>query len=593
MPAFNFIIYQEEKMKTRFLKISLVMAILIAGMSSCKKEAFIEANTDPGKIYNITPEEQLTNASIAMFDADFEYYYDYYRIMMPWLQYHTANLGNAKTFMSEVGNFNQRYNYFYTRVGNVLTDVIQLIERMPEEEKAQRQHQKAIAQILKIYYGFYTSEINGSLPYTEAFQARYDGTLTPKYDTQEELFTIFESELKQIVSVLSTGVGTQKSFGNADLYYNGDANKWKKAANVLRLRIAMRLMKRKPDVLKTIAMDVLSNPDNVFASNADNLVLITGTAHTNGGNWDPTNNGLFPKATKSLVDFMWETGDPRIRIFYQKNSYSQENVNLAVAQGLLPAGSTWNPRQYVGGFSNPDAAVDPANSRFYATRTIRRKNSAGTDVNWALDTVSRIQYRLFSPALPDYSASEPFATTQVGTGNSIFPLLTYPELCFYRAELAARGITTENAATQYENGVKASMKLYDQFGNLAKVFNYQPITDAEINTAYQHPKVKFNPAIGLEQIYAQSYIHFFKQANEGWSLYKRTGMPNSTTVLPLERILADGVEQRMPRRALINVPRTTDLNYKNSTSSLEQMGSDPGFGQGPSDIFGRVWWDQQ
>ncbi|MDQ3278129.1 MAG: SusD/RagB family nutrient-binding outer membrane lipoprotein, partial [Bacteroidota bacterium] len=181
----------------------------------------------------------------------------------------------------------------------------------------------------------------------------------------------------------------------------------------------------------------------------------------------------------------------------------------------------------------------------------------------------------------------------VGTGNSIFPLLTYPELCFYRAELAAMGITTENAAVQYENGVKASMKMYDQFGSLAKVFDYQAITDAEINAAYNHPKVKYDPAIGLQQIYAQSYIHFFKQANEAWSLFKRTGQPNSTTVLPLEQITADGVVQRMPRRALINVPLTTNMNYENAKRSLEQMASDPGFGQGPSDIFGRVWWDQQ
>lgn len=348
-------------MKRKILNISLGLAVLLSALSSCKREAFIEANVNPNTLYDITPEEQFTNGCIAMFDADFEYYYDYYRIMMPWLQYHTPQNGNGKTFMSDVGNFNQRYNYFYTRVGNVLTDVVQLIERMPEAEKAQRQHQKAIAQILKIYYAFYTSDINGSIPYTEAFQARYGGTFTPKYDTQEQLFALFEGELKQITGVLSTGAGTQRSFGNADLYYKGDVAKWKKAANVLRLRIAMRLMKRKPDVLKTVATDVLSSADNVFAGNADNLVFITGTAHANvGSNWDFS--GAIFRAPKALVDFMWETSDPRIRIFYQKNSYSQENVNLAVAQGLLPAGSTWNPRQYVGSFASPDAAVDPAST---------------------------------------------------------------------------------------------------------------------------------------------------------------------------------------------------------------------------------------
>lgn len=571
-------------MKKRFLPISLAVLSLVIGLSSCKREAFVEANTNPGTLYNITPEEQFTNASIAMFDADFEYYYDYYRIMMPWLQYHTPQNGNSKTFMSEVGNFNQRYGYFYGRVGNVLTDVQELIERMPQEEQALRQHQWHIAQILKVYYAFYTMEINGSIPYTEAFQARYGGTLTPKYDTQEQLFGIFEQQLKQAATVLSSDAANQKTFANADLYYKGDATKWKKAANVLRLRIAMRLQKRKPDVLRTIALDVLSNPANVFSSNDDNLVLITGTPHAGvNSNWDPA-PAIF-RAPKALVDFMWETGDPRIRIFYQKNSYTQEHVDSAKRQNLLPATAVWNPRQYVGSFANPDSASDAGNiARYYTTRTIRKRNNAGVLANFTLDTLSRVQYRLFSPGVAD-------ANGQQGTGNTIFPLLTYAELCFYRAELAARGVTTESAATQYENGVKASMRMYDQFGNLAKVFDYVAITNAEIDAAYNHPKVKYDPAIGLQQIASQSYIHFFKQANEAWSLYKRTGMPNSSTVLQLERIMADGVEQRMPRRALLNAPKTTDLNYNNASAAQAEMAKDAGFGAGPTDIYGRVWWD--
>ena len=118
------------------------------GATACKKEGFISYNTNPGTIYNLKPDEQFANAVVATFEADFEYYYDYYRIMMPWMQYHTAQNGNGKTFMAEVGNFNQRRGYFYGRVGNVLTDVQQIIDAMPAGEKEKFQHERAIATIL-------------------------------------------------------------------------------------------------------------------------------------------------------------------------------------------------------------------------------------------------------------------------------------------------------------------------------------------------------------------------------------------------------------------------------------------------------------
>jgi hypothetical protein len=562
--------------------------VLVAGLSavislaSCKKSSFIDYNTNPTTLYTITPEQQFTDGAIAMFDADFEYYYDYYRIMMPWMQYHTPQNGNSKTFMSDVGNFNQRRGYFYSRVGNVLTDVQKLIEALPEAEQAKRVHQKAIAQILKTYYAFYTTDINGSIAYAEAFQARYGGTVTPKFETQQQLFDIFDKELKDNIALLkSTPVAGQTNYGNADLYYQGNAQKWVKAANALRLRIAMRLMKRDAAKLKTIATEVLATASDLFQDESDNLMFITSANHAGANsNWDPA-PGIF-RATKSLVDFMWETGDPRIRIFFQKNSYTQENFDLAKAQGKIGAAAVWNPRQYVGSFANPDSAASPQKVQFYTTRTIVKNNA-----NTVLDTLSRIQYRLFSPAVTDPS------NATVGTGQITFPMLTYAELCFYRAELAARNITTEVAADWYEKGVKSSLKYYSTMGDKAKIFSFTAITDGEINTYYNTTKVKYDPAKALEQITAQSFIHFFKQANEGWSLYKRTGMPNSATILPLETILADGVEQKVPRRALLSVPLETDRNFANAKAAIDEMAKDPDFGAGPADIQGRVWWDKK
>lgn len=566
----------------KFLIVAGSMSLLALG--SCDKQTYIDYNTNPGVIYNLTPEQQFVNGSIAMFDADFEYYYDYYRIMMPWMQYFTPANGNAKTFMQDIGNFNQRRGYFYSRVGNNLADVLEIINRSSETEKANRQHQVAITKILMTYYALYTTETNGSMPYAEAFQARYGGTLTPKYNTQEELFGIFDTDLKASIATLKSNAANQIGFGNDDLFYNGDVTKWVKAANALRLRLAMRWAKRNPSKQQEIVNEVIASGD-LLASNADNLEFVSSSSHAGaGGNWDPS-AALF-KGSKALVDFMYETNDPRIRIFFQRNAYSQQNVDLAKAQNILPATTIVSAKRYVGGFASPDAAADPSNARFYNNnRNFTNANGA----QQALDTLSRIQYRLFCPGI-----SNPFVSTPTpGTGNITFPLLTYSEQLFYRAELAAKGITTENAEQLYEQAVKASMRYYDVMGSRAQVFDYTALTDEEVDAAYNNVKVKYDAAKALDLIASQSYIHFFKQANEGWALYKRTGMPNTMTTLAFEQILSDGVVQKMPRRPLFNVPNNNDRNFENAKAALDQMSADPEFGAGPGDIYGRIWWDKQ
>lgn len=567
-------------------KYLLAVVVAVCSLTACNKQTYLDMNTDPGTIYNLTPEQQFTNACIAMFDADFEYYYDYYRIMMPWMQYFTPLNGNAKTFMSDVGNFNQRRGYFYSRVGNVLRDVQEIIKLQPQEEQASRQNQNAIAQILMVYYASYATDINGSLAYKEAFQARYGGTIVPKYDTQQELYTTFEQELKSAITTLKSSSGNQISYGSADLYYGGDATKWIKAANALRLKIAMRLAKRDPSTHAAIVTDVLSNPADLFTSNQDNLEFISSSSHAGAGsNWDPS--GALFKGSKSVVDFMYQTGDPRIRIFFQKNAFSQENVDLAVTQGVLPASTVVNARQYVGGFASPDASSNPANSRYYNNNRMFF-NANGTQQ--PLDTMSRIQYRLFCPGIENPVLSAPRSP---GIGKVTFPMLTYSEQLFYRAELAQKGITSENPEQLYEAGVKASMSYYNVLGERAQIFDYVAIEPDEINDAYNHTLIKYDVSKALDQIASQSYLHFFKQANEGWALFKRTGMPNTTTVLALEAIVSDGVPQKMPRRALLNPPLETDRNYDNVKAALDQMATDPEFGAGSTDIYGRIWWDKE
>src|SRR6187549_3528657 len=222
----------KTKAMKKLLKISILGAVMLTTVfSSCKKEDFVEENIDPNVLYAVDPEDQFLSATIGVED-DFEAYYDDYRRIMWWMQMSTDARGNRKNFTRDVSNFNQRYGkIFYGRVGPRLADIPQLISKMPEDQQAAYLYEKSIAQIFLAYYAFYVSDINGSIPYTEAFQARYGGTLEPKYDTQSELFTILDNQLKEVITALkATPSVPQVNLGTNDLYYGGNVANWIKAA---------------------------------------------------------------------------------------------------------------------------------------------------------------------------------------------------------------------------------------------------------------------------------------------------------------------------------------------------------------------------
>jgi hypothetical protein len=424
---------------------------------------------------------------------------------------------------------------------------------------------------MKIQYAFYVSDINGSIPYSEAFQSRYGGSINPSYQSQQELFGIWDARLKEAVANLSaTPTVPQESLGRNDLYYRGDASKWAKAANALRLRLALRWLKRDLNKATEIANDALSNASQM-ADNSDSWVLYADVSFTAGGNWNPEEF----RAPKPTVDFMWENGDPRIRNFYQKNDFSAENFQLAKDAGLYPAGATWNPRQYVGAPTSPDVSQGAANSWF---------DAKVVNPSLSLDTISFLQWRMWQPASANGTLSQ-------GTGQNFLPVITYADYCFMRAEFIQRNIVAGNAEEWYNKGVEASIRFYDEAAKNAMLLDYTPLAANEITDYLNAPEVKFDPAKGLEQIIVQAYINFYKQPNEAWANFKRTGMPNSSTILANEDIVIDGTVRQIPRRAALSVPAPTDQNYNQRQPALDQMAQDPGFGQGPSDVFGRIWWD--
>ena len=563
------------------MKKIFILAVSLYVFNSCTSD-FAETNTNPLDIVNTTPEALLPLAIKKGYDASYEYYYDYYRRIMPWTQTLVPGLGNTSEFMDDGSNMNVRKDVFYGDHGSLLTDIIYKIDQMPADQQARYVNIKSIAIILKVYYAWYVTDVNGSMAYTEAFQARYGGTSTPKFETQEQLYDIFDNQLNNVYTAIEgANQSIQISPGSGDLFFNGDILKWKKVSNSLRLKIASRLMKRNPAKLSTIATQVLSRDQ--ISSNTESFSL-RARRFTEHGNFNP----IGFSASKPMVDFMGSNNDPRLRIFFQKNSYNRTAINKLVAAGQMNAitipssdTATTNTKwRYVGGPTSP-YMVSISHSRYYT--------SAKRTLNGVIyDTISKLQYRIWQP---EYNA---------GTGNAIFNMLTFADYTLLKAELQTRGLITTGISTKelYESGIKASIQAYDYMAKEAAIESapevYLSPTDVQITTYQNAPDVLFNPSKALEQIIIQEYLNYFKQPNEVWALIKRTGIPNTSTALKLEAVMTSGgIPLTMPRRIVLPTPSANNLNFNNQQAALNQMKQDPDFGTSENDIQGRIWWDKK
>lgn len=562
-------------MRKIFLHAGVIMALFA---TSCSRDKFADLNTDPEAIQfdQVDVKTLFPTAAIATHANDFEAYYDIHRDLQYWLGAWVPLGGNGAVISRfrtpiSASNFPYSYENYYSRettgAGGAMLNMRFIIDRKPAAEGAKYQQMRAITYIPQALSAFIVSDFFGSFAYTEGLQARYTNPplLTPKYDTQEALFDTLNAQLKASVAALKQNFPvTQEALGGADLWFHGTGSEntnWAQAANSLRLRIAMRMLKRKPTEAAAIIQEVLADNVGPISSRASNWVFKGGAGVANGGNYNLA-TGL--SGQKAAVDFMYNAGDPRIRNIYQKVELTQAQFDAAKLAGTIPATEVY--QTYRGRPTSPDAVGEAATRHYFNYIT-------GTTAY-----VSYIQAGLFNAA--------------IATGKVNFPVITYADVCFMRAELAARGITTEIAADWYYKGIEASIADYDEYGADAKVAGYTAPTPAEVTAYKANANIVYNPAKGIEQICIQQFINFYRNPYECWALIKRTGFPSQTgQVFQLEKIRSAGIEVVMPRRWSLVLPQVSDLNYNNRKAALDEMAT-TGELKDLSDITGRVWWDK-
>jgi hypothetical protein len=226
------------------------------------------------------------------------------------------------------------YNGYYTGPLNAYQNIIDLNTNADTKSTAaangSNNNQIAVARIAKAYTYLWLTDRWGDIPYTEALKGKAD--FAPAFDSQQAIYTDLFKELKEAQAQFDGGKTVV-----GDILFGGNATRWKKFANSLRMIMALRMSK--VDAVKGKSEFIAAMADGLLTSNADN-VKYTFLAESN--NEHPLYNNYITGNRKDyavsdvMINYLVKTNDPRISAFADKN------INLkyvGVPYGIFPAAS--------------------------------------------------------------------------------------------------------------------------------------------------------------------------------------------------------------------------------------------------------------
>ena len=616
------------------LALGLCTACLALTMG-CSESDYADINTDPSKVTKGDPIFLFTQAQVEYQPFDYLLWFYDGAYTSKFVQAYTPaasfnDLFNKMAELGGVGSQSIKVKLYENEINSVLSS-------MPADKAAQYTHLSAMANALSVYMALFDTDLFGSRPYSEAARARLDGTLTPKYDSQPQLFDQWLKELDADLEKLKVTT-TQIAVGNSDLAYNGDAAKWVKFINGIKLKIAVRLLHQDKARAIKIAEEVGAADANVMKDITDDYVYNKGTGGDGGNNTYGTDNSVnLGVSSKNVINFMRRNKDPRMLVMFTKNDFNSEVIqaffdaqargdnNCAIPKYILDQvnyttdakghkhfvswkgdGEPW-VRYHglpIGIKLSDDAQYTGDNNYFVATRwkvTDGDKSKTYSPLSYFNEELVRGRVDYTFPTAPKGKV------VQDVEDNPLYEMtLSAAEMNLYLAEFKLLGANLPRAAADYfKTGVEASALAYNRMATLNKIPYYdkahcndpkdEPVTydSTAIKTMMTNPDYQLtgNRDADLEKVYIQLYLHFYYQPLEQFVTVRRSGVPKvGSSLIPW---VALKPSKDIPRRFYITQPELSDKMRTIIEAAMREQGFSFTDGQKP-DVLNteRVWYDK-
>lgn len=526
-------------MKQNFYKYRVIWVVALLTLGSCTK-SFDNINTNPVAFNSASfnPNYLLTTAELAYSGDGLSPVGETIRANFIYSSVMIQSLACPLDYwVGDRYELNEGYSgaYFigaYTIQVKYVTDLVNMTKDKPEYQNLYQ-----IARILKAMIFERITDLYGDIPYFQAGLGYYTNVLFPVYDSQEKIYTDLLKEVQEATAALNEAGDSP----TGDAFYNGDIARWKRFGNTLLLRMAMRLVKIKPDISKQYAQAVIGK---TMQDNDDNLKMVHDNASAANRNANSSvliglggSENYYVKWSKTFIDFLKSTSDPRL------GRVAATQVYLSVNSKTL----------------NPSYNDDPS---------VQKGMPNGKDMlaNSGFGITQDPSFTTF----PDYSSVHPLMTAR--GGPSIW--LTYGESELLLAEAAERWGIGGSAEEHYKNGVSASMSMMAEYDPALA------IDDGEIQDYLNaHPYVSSD---GIEMINQQYWILTSTCLNfyETWINWRRTGYPQLTPVNYPDNVTHGTIPRRFqyPSQEASQNPE----NFKVASDAVP----------GGDNLAGWVWWDE-
>ena len=552
-------------MKRIFLYI-IMAAFISLFISSCTKD-FETTNVNPNVVADVDVRLLFTSPLLAMQTSrGSEYWNEGFTHFLS-----ACQLVTGQSYAVSTTGVNSRYSLFYTSVLPNLVEMRRIIGLKADKEKYEQIN--AITYIPQVMMALKVSDMNGSIPYTEANKGRDEAKYSPKYDNQESLYNTWLKELSDAINILQKNSANQVSFGDNDVFYRGDVTKWIKLANSLKLRMAARYQNQDAAKATQIFKEVMSDAIGPLGSTSDQLVHTNPTYYPFGV--DGYNIDIYSRhfAVGTAVEFLKSCDDPRLGIYYDKNSLlGSFKDTLTKYSKKLPAWINMNDPKIMYQGGPADFQSNPSVSTYF----VNPLDAGGPNRYQLISTVNR---KFFAP------------TVDRGSGTVIDVMFTYAEVCLQIAEFIQKGYgtgvnTMGTVADWYDKGIRASVKTMNEIAVGAGSTSYSNI-DAMIDAQLENPKVKLDGTNDLEKIYIQSLLNFYRDPNEAFTLARRTGYPKFNSTLLARETISDV----LPRRWWTLDPG--EVNRANWNAAMTEQGFTPNDFTVIKLNTERIWFDKK
>lgn len=363
-------------------------AIAVLSFTSCKKD-LEKINRNPNAAQVAQPDYLLTAAIKTTADTYWGTTNNMNSSLLFIQHWSKIQYTDPDRYIFSNNDFQELWTVGFSKSIVNLNQIIKLAEQQ------ENPNYKGVALVLRSWAFQLLTDAYGDIPYTQS--AKIDDFLTPAYDKQKDVYEGLLNDLKTAQAALNP---TGKAI-LGDVIYKNNISLWKKFANSLRLRIALRIADREPEVSKQVLADIAAEGSGYISSNSETAQLV----YLNSPNQNPISN-LFDtrddyRISKSVTDQLLALSDPRLPIYSAKTQVATPQTYVGIPNGLL-----------VGDASNLGFAKTSKPGTYFTAPN--------------------------APAV----------------------IISYAEVLFDRAEAAARGLTTETAADLYAQAVTASLQQY-------------------------------------------------------------------------------------------------------------------------------------